>query len=259
MRIKTEQNHYLCSCKYMKMVESKQIECSVLSFPEETIFTIGDLNLPMLSWDNIRVKLGRMVNEGVLRKAGKGRFYRPKTSIFGEVMPSQEEIVKDLLWDGDTPTGYITGYSRWNEMGLTTQISGIIQIGINGVKRNLDRGGYSVRFIKQPNEITVDNIKYLVILDAINNIRKIPDTTVVASLNRLAVIIKRLGADEIEIMTGLAKKYPARLRALLGAMLENIGYESLSSLLYETLNPLTSYDYPGLSAHLSNSLKWHIK
>lgn len=125
----------------MKMVESKQIECSVLSFPEETIFTIGDLNLPMLSWDNIRVKLGRMVNEGVLRKAGKGRFYRPKTSIFGEVMPSQEEIVKDLLWDGDTPTGYITGYSRWNEMGLTTQISGIIQIGINGVKRNLDRGG----------------------------------------------------------------------------------------------------------------------
>lgn len=51
------------------MVEAKQIERSVQSFPEDTIFTIGDLNLPMLSWDNIRVKLGRMVSEGVL-KAG---------------------------------------------------------------------------------------------------------------------------------------------------------------------------------------------
>lgn len=243
----------------MKMVESKQIEHRVLSFPEETIFTIGDLNLPLYSWDNIRVKLGRMVNEGSLRKAGKGRFYRPKITIFGEVMPSQEEILKDLLWDGDTPTGYITGYTRWNQMGLTSQISGIIQIGINGVKRNLVRGEYFVRFIKQPNEITVDNIKYLIILDAINNIRKIPDTTIVVSVERLTEIIKRLGSDEIENMTELAMKYPARLRALLGAMLENIGYESSYSLLYESLNPLTSYDYPGLSAHLPNSLKWHIK
>lgn len=241
------------------MVESKQIERSVLSFPEDTIFTIGDLNLPMHSWDNIRVKLGRMVNEGSLRKAGKGRFYRPKITKFGEVMPSQEEIVKDLLWDGDTPTGYITGYTRWNQMGLTSQISGIIQIGINGVKRNLDRGEYSVRFIKQPNEITVDNIKYFIILDAINNIRKIPDTTIVASVDRLTEVIKRLNPDEIESMTELATKYPARLRALLGAMFENIGHESSSSLLYATLNPLTTYDYPGLSEHLPNSLKWHIK
>lgn len=241
------------------MVESKQIERSVLSFPAETIFTIGDLNLPTYSWDNIRVKLGRMVNEGSLRKAGKGRFYRPKITIFGELMPSQEEIVKDLLWDGDTPTGYITGYTRWNQMGLTSQISGIIQIGINGVKKNLARGEYSVRFIKQPNEITVDNIKYLIILDAINNIRKIPDTTIVASVDRLIEIIKRLRPDEIEKMTGLSVKYPARLRALLGAMFEKIGHESPSSQLYETLNPLTSYNYPGLSAHLPNSLKWHIK
>lgn len=241
------------------MIESKQIERSVLSFPEETIFTINDLNLPTFSWDNIRVKLGRMVSDGVLRKAGKGRFYRPKASIFGEVLPSQEETVKDLLWKGDTPIGYITGYSRWNQMGLTSQISGVIQIGINGVKKNLQRGIYPVRFIKQPNEITEDNIRFLVILDAINNIRKIPDSTISASVDRLTAIIKQLKADEIEKMTALAKKYPARLRALLGAILENIGYENSSSMLHGTLNPLTSYDYPGLSPHLPNSIKWHIK
>ncbi len=142
MRVKTGQNQYPCSHKYMKMVESKQIERSMLSFPEGTIFTIGDLNLPMFSWDNIRVKLGRMAMKGILRRAGKGRFYRPKISIFGEVPPGEEEIVKDLLWKGDKPIGYITGYYTWNQLGLTTQICGIIQIGINGVKKNLDRGNY---------------------------------------------------------------------------------------------------------------------
>lgn len=241
------------------MVESKQIERSVLSFPEETVFTVNDLNLPRSSWDNARVKLGRMVSDGVLRKAGKGRFYRPKTSIFGEAMPSQEEIVKDLLWKGDTPIGYITGYLRWNQMGLTSQISGIIQIGINGVKRNLKRGMYSVHFIKQPNEITKDNIRFLVILDAINNIRKIPDSTIVDSVGRLTTIIKQLKDEDIERMTVLAQKYPARLRALLGAILENIGYKSSAAVLYGTLNPFTSYDYPGLPAILPNSKKWHIK
>lgn len=243
----------------MNMVESKQIERSVMSFQEEMIFTINDLNLPMFSWDNIRVKLGRMVSDGILRKAGKGRFYRPKTSIFGEVLPSQEEIVKDLLWKGDKPIGYITGYSRWNQMGLTSQISGVIQIGINGVKKNLKRGIYSVRFIKQPNEITEDNIRFLVILDAINNIRKIPDSSIADSVNRLTAIIKQLNTEEIEKMVALAEKYPARLRALLGAILEKMGYESLSTALYATLNPLTSYNYSGLSAVLPNSKKWHIK
>ena len=242
----------------MKMVEPKLIERSVMSFPKEMIFTISDLNLPMSSWENVRVKLGRMVKDGILRKAGKGRFYHPKKSIFGEVMPSHEEFVKDLLWKGDTPIGYITGYSRWNQMGLTSQISGIIQIGINGVKKNTVRGIYPVRFIKQPNVITEDHIPFLVILDAINNLRKIPDSTISESVERLTAIIRQFNSEEIEKMAALAMKYPARLRALLGAILENIGYDSVSYELFGTLNPLTKYDYSGLLAHLPNSRKWNI-
>lgn len=155
--------------------------------------------------------------------------------------------------------GYITGYSRWNEMGLTSQISGIIQIGVNEPKRNLKRGIYNVRFIRQKNEITEDNIKYLIILDAINNIKKIPDTTIAESISRLSEIIGNLGKEGIKTLVALAGKYPAKLRALLGVMLESIGHKSAADILHESLNPLTTYSYPGVNQIFSNSHKWHIK
>ena len=68
-----------------------------MTIPEDKVFTINDLQFPSEWWVNISVKLGRMVTEGVLRKIGKGRFYRPRQSIFGELPPKEAEIVKDLL------------------------------------------------------------------------------------------------------------------------------------------------------------------
>lgn len=230
-----------------------------MSLPIDTVFTISDLQLPTDWWETTRVKLGRMVSHGILKKIGKGRFYLPQPTIFGEISPQPEEMVKDLLVKDGRPVGYITGYSRWNQMGLTSQISNIIQIGTNQPKRNLQRGGYSVRFTRQPNQITEDNIRFLIILDAISNIRRIPDTTLVKSLSRLTDIIKDLDPNDVFSLTALAEQYPARLRALLGAMLENIGREKEAMILYRSLNPLTSYNYPGISGLLSDPAKWGIR
>lgn len=230
-----------------------------MSFTEGKTFTISELQFPAEWWENVRVKLNRMVADGVLKKIGKGRFYRPRHSIFGETPPKEMEIVKDLLEKDGVRIGYITGYSIWNQMALTTQISGIIQIGTNNVKKNLRRGLYKVRFIKQPNQITEDNIKYLIVLDAISHIKKIPDATISDSVERLMMIIKKFKKEEIKKMVILAKAYPARLRALFGVMLENIGYDEEAEKLFQSLNPLSTYSYPGLSKSMSDTHKWHIK
>ena len=225
----------------------------------ETIFTINDLGLSSELWENIRVKLGRMVKKGSLKKVGKGRFYRPQNSMFGETHPNQEEIVKDLLVKDGKLIGYLTGYYRWNQMGLTSQISGMIQIATNNPKRNINRGIYSIKFIRQKNEITEDNTKYLILLDAIGDIRKIPDTSIETSAVRLAEIIGNMKESETATIISLALNYPARVRALLGLILENIGRGQLSDRLINTLNPLTTYKYPGLTNVFTNSSKWHIK
>ncbi len=144
-------------------------------------------------------------------------------------------------------------------MGLTYQISNIIEIGTNTPKKNLKRGIYTIRFVRQANAITQYTTKYLIILDAINNIRKIPDASVTASVAQLIKIIRKLELAEIGIMTQLAMSYPPRLRALLGAMLENIGLDRYTDTLYHSLNPLTSYEYPEIAKLLANTSKWHIK
>jgi len=73
--------------------------------------------------------------------------------------------VKDLLEQNGKITGYLTGFSVYSQLGLTTQLSSIIQIGTNDVRKNITRGMYKIRFIKQPNKITKENVFMLCILD----------------------------------------------------------------------------------------------
>lgn len=241
------------------MTVAKEIENKVSLIPRENIFTIEDLQFPSEWWENVRVKLGRMVNLGLLKKVGKGKYYRPLTTIFGTIAPKQEEVVKDLLEKDGKIVGYLTGYYRWNQMGLTSQVSNIIQIGTAVPKRNTMRGIYSIKFLTQPNEITKENIRYLIILDAINNIKKIPDTSIPESVVRLSSILKSLKQQDIEVLISLAQKYPPSLRSLLGAMLEEIGWSKYIDGLYKSLNPLTTYKYPEITKVLTNTSKWYIR
>jgi hypothetical protein len=77
-------------------------------------------------------------------------------------------------------------------------------------------------FIKQKNNITKDNIPLLQILDAIRNIKKIPDTTVTNSCIRFIAILRQLKEKDLLLIMRLANKYPPATRALLGAMLDEI-------------------------------------
>lgn len=114
------------------MTVAQQIENRVNLIGDGTVFSIEDLGLPAEWWENIRVKLSRMVGKGLIQKLSKGRFYKPKKSVFGTLKPNLQEIVKDLIYDKDgKPIGYLTGYSIWNDMGLTTQVASVIMLGTN--------------------------------------------------------------------------------------------------------------------------------
>lgn len=54
---------------------------------------------------------------------------------FGELLPDSYQIVKDLLEENNKLIGYITGYQIFNELGLTTQVSAVLQIGTINDKR----------------------------------------------------------------------------------------------------------------------------
>ena len=232
--------HRIIIRKYY-MLQSKAIEQAVNSFRTDYVFTYRDLGLPPESSANVIRKLNRMADKGVIQRLSKGRFYKPKQTIFGKLKPSQEEVVKDLLEKDGKIIGYLTGISIFGQLGLTTQISNIIEIGVKGKKNNTRRGMYSIRFVQQANLITRNNIPLLQLLDSIKSIKRIPDTTPDSSYNRIKAIVKSLDEKNLDLMIKLAMKYNPMTRAIAGAIIEELYGEDEARSLRETLNPITIY------------------
>lgn len=203
--------------------------------------------------------LNRMVVAGKLTKLSKGKYYKAEETIFGTLEPDFYQMVKDLLEENNNVTGYLTGYSIYNKLGLTTQVSNTIQIGKNEIRPSLKRGRYTISFIKQKNEIKRDHVPLLQILDAIRYIKEIPDTTPYASFERLAALVESIENKDKEKLTRLVFKYPASTRALTGLMLEMSGDKKLADRIKLTLNPITIYKMPYISKYLVASANWNIK
>ena len=223
------------------------------------MFTYDDFITEVNKKEAVIKSLNRMVQSGKIKKLSKGKYYKAETNEFGTLLPEQYQVVKDLLEKDRQLIGYITGYSIYNQLGLTTQISNTIQIGKNEIRPPLKRGMYKITFIKQKNTITKENIPLLQILDAIRYIKKIPDTTVGNACKRLMVIIKSLSVEEQSLIVKLALKYPPATRALLGALLEQVQSKQQTDILRKSLNPITVYKLSVPEKILPVASKWNIR
>jgi len=199
-----------------------------------------------------------MVTSGKIAKLSKGKYYKPENTSFGNLQPSQAQIVKDLLEENGKVTGYLTGYSIYNQLGLTAQISNTIQIGKNEIRPSFKRGRYTISFIKQKNTITRENIPLLQLLDAIRYVKKIPDASVESSCRRFLAIIENMTDKEVNTLVRLALKYPPASRALLGALLEQLQNAKVAEPLFKSLNPITKFKLAGAEKVLSTTKIWNI-
>ena len=241
------------------MKNTQYIANTIDRLPKGYVFTYADFINKVKSKEAVIKTLNRMAASGRISKLSKGKFYKPEKSAFGKLLPSRYQMVRDLLEKGSKITGYLTGYSIYNQLGLTTQISNIIQIGKNTVRPAFKRAGYKISFVLQKNTIRKDNIPLLQILDSIRYIKKIPDTTISSACKRLLQIIKGLSKDNKAALVRLALKYSPAARALLGAMLEEIGMADITGPLSKSLNPITTYNFSGVDKIISSADKWNIK
>lgn len=240
------------------MKTSDYIQYKIDRFPKGYVFTYMDFISKVNSKEAIIKSLNRMVASGKISKLSKGRYYKSIINDFGEMLPDQYQVVKDLLEKDGKLIGYVTGYGIYNQLGLSTQVSNTIQIGRNEIRPALQRGMYKIDFIRQKNTITNENIPLLQILDAMKYIRKIPDTTTATSCTRLMAIIKALLPENQTMLVKLALKYTPATRALLGAMLEESNIAVDTDLLRKSLNPITTYKLLGVNKVLPCATNWNI-
>jgi hypothetical protein len=240
----------------------KVSDCIVFTIDRLTkgyVFTYANFTTEVNNKEAVIKALNRLAASGKIAKIGKGRYYKPETSPFGRLLPGQAQVVKDLLEDDGKIIGYLTGYSIYNQLGLTTQLSNVIQIGRNETRPCFKRERYTIAFIKQKNTITKENIPLLQLLDAIRYIKKIPDGNIESSCKRLLAVLKNLTVKDMSTLVRLALKYPPAAKALLGALLDELKQDKqLFESLQNSLNPISKYKVSGVNKVLSTAGKWNI-
>lgn len=70
------------------MTITREVQKLVENFQPDYVFTYQDLNLPPEWSESVIKMLNRLVNEGVIAKISKGRFYKPK-----KVLRYQKDMV----------------------------------------------------------------------------------------------------------------------------------------------------------------------
>ncbi|MBK5203244.1 MAG: hypothetical protein JJE45_05950 [Prolixibacteraceae bacterium] len=227
--------------------------------PRGYVFTYSNFITDVNKKEAVIKGLNRLAATGKIVKLSKGKFYKPEETPFGSLQPNQKQIVKDLLEKDGKLLGYITGLGIYNQMGFTTQVSNIIQIGRNQVRPGLKRGIYRIRFIKQQNIITKDNIPLLQLLDVIRFIKKISDASVDIICKRLKALITKLNTSNQQTLVRLSMKYNPATRAVLGALFEDMQVNVGLTELQNSLNPITVYKLSIPQRVLPTALNWNIQ
>ena len=88
---------------------------------------------------------------------------------------------------------------------------------------------------------------------------KIPDLDKKSAIKILENKILKLNQKQIKELIDIALEYPPRVRAFLGAILENIGIKKGIKKLDESLNPFSKYKLNLTKDILPTIEKWNIE
>lgn len=242
----------------MKLIE--QIRIQIKKIPKGKSFGYADLGIAKENYQTAAKALERLQTKGIIKKISKGVFYKPEQTIFGELKPDYNEQLRPYLFENDKRIAYITGAYLFNQLNLTTQMVFRIKIACRSKRISINRGAIKADAVKSYTEVTDNNYEILGFLDALKDIRKIPDSKTATTVIILNGRIEKLSEMQRAEMIKYALLYPPRVRALLGAILENQNASSKDlKRLKESLNPLSIIKVGLKETDLPTINNWNIK
>ena len=241
------------------MTLASQIKAKIKKLPEGKTFGYDDLRIAKEEYQTAAKALERLQAKGIIKKISKGVFYKPEQTVFGELKPDYSEQLRPYLFENGKRIAYETGYSLYNRMGLTTQMAFRIKIASRSKRISINRGALKADAVKSYAEVTDANYKLLGFLDAIKDIKRIPDCSVRQAVKILSGKISQLNEKQISDLVKYAVLYPTRVRALVGAMLENLNIQANTEKLKQSLNPLTKVKLGLKETELPTIKNWNIE
>lgn len=240
----------------MKVTE--KIEHKINRMQKGTTFKYPQLGIDQSEFSAAAKAIERLIKKGIIRRVSTGVFYKPKQSAFGELRPREDELLKPHLIEAGKRIAYITGGSLYNRMGLTTQVPKTIKVASKIKRVTTKIGKTQVKPVKSYVDVTNENYHLLEILDALKDFKSIPDLDQKSAITLLKNKICKLTKSDLSKMVRYAIKYPPRVKALLGAILELSKNQSSIESLKANLNPLTTYKLGLKEGTLPTAAKWNI-
>lgn len=241
----------------MGVTQKTQKKISKLA--DGTTFKYEQLAIEPQEFSATAKAIERLIAKGVIKRVSTGIFYKPKQTVFGELKPNEEEILKPYLFEKGKRIAYITGTSLYNRLGLTTQVPKSIKIASRDKRITVSNGSVKASPVKSYVEVTDKNFYLLEFLDALKDFKKIPDLNKNSAIKTLSQKLKELNLTETKRLIKYGLAYPPRVRSFLGALLENIKSGSDLAVLKTSLNPLSEYEYGLDKKQLPTIENWNIK
>jgi predicted transcriptional regulator of viral defense system len=238
---------------------SEQIREYIENIPTGKTFGYADLGISQEKYVTAAKALERLQKKGVIKKVAKGKFYKPQKTVFGELKPDYYEQLRPYLYENGKRMAYVTGVSLYNQMRLTTQVPSQIKIASYNKRIYIKQGVLKADAVKAYARVTSSNYKLLGILDALKDIKKIPDSKVSSSVQLLGSLIAALNKIKIKDLIKYALLYPPRVRALLGAIIDNLDNNIETEELKNSLNPLSKYKIGLKDKDLPTIKNWNIE
>lgn len=199
--------------------------------------------------------LSRLAREGYLQRLGKGLYYRPRLTTFGISRPSQSAISQLPM---GRKTVFPAGINAANLLGFTTQnpARNDVATPASSLPRTIigKEARLRTRLPHTWNELEPKEAALLGFLRERGSASELPPEETVQKL--LAYFQE---GDTFERLIQIAPSEPPRVRAILGAIGQQLGKDSsLLRSLRESLNPLSRFDFGFLSA-LGPARAWQAK
>lgn len=180
--------------------------------------------------------LERLCKSQELMNIAKGVYHLPKKSKYGIVPPSDEEIISTFVKNGK---GMVVGYSLYNQLNLTTQISKSIQV----ISSNLEGFTKIIRNIRVqqvPIVFTQEMQNMIKGLEVLQNFYEIQDLSYKAFIEFTEAIACNY-IEELFVKEELYKRYK---KSTIAFLREILNYYHKDNNLDAYLSALSDYKHP---------------
>lgn len=199
--------------------------------------------------------LSRLSRRGVIKRLGKGLYYRPRPTAFGESKPSSA-LLRSLPIRRSVV--FPAGVAAANLLGFTTQNPAQVELATNGLSLpRLIVGNDTVIHTRRPESWRQLSQTDAALLDFLRNRGETSELSPKETVDKLLESFRESG--RFERLFKITESEPPRVRAMLGAIGQQLGKsKNQLAALRESLNPLSRFDFGNLAV-LEHAREWQAK